>query len=108
MKRDTVINFVKAPIPQRKVIFMLGTVIFVILGAVWAHSNGTFATKDTTRGIKELVIMNKQEIKEVRYECNNKFEKIRVEQKADLQLFRAEQRTDLNEIKRLIREGNSR
>jgi len=122
VKREAITRFVKKPIPQGEVILMLGTVIFIILGAVWAHSNGTFATKDmasgiknTAKGIKELVIMNKNEIKEVRKECNEnfeiirteqneKFEKIRLEQKADLKEFRTEQKTDFGDFKEDFKE----
>lgn len=85
--RQKITEALEKPMPLWGVIKLLVMIIIGILGAVWAHGNVTYATKDAVRA-------NQREIKVMRDDVR--------QFRRDFKDFRAEQKQDLREIKNLL------
>ena len=82
----------------RWVLIMLVGLAVTLSSAVWAFSNGAFATKDYAHGIDARVKRNTDDIRSFYVLVKEG----RAEQRQDFREFRAEQKTELREIRRLI------
>lgn len=78
------------------------TLAIALSGAVWAFSNGTFATKDYVKGIDWRVNRNTDDIREFR----NIIREDRKAQSKDFKELRREQQQNFKDFRRLIEKRN--